>query len=690
MPALARFLQENGMKFHATIFRRMVGIFMLLALAIGATWVFSLIYFYQRSDRASKAHSVANEIDLWMLQARRHEKNFQLRDTRNPDFYKTGDGAYLAKHDEAISSMMMAIVRLESLHAVKNEKAITDIRSAFQDYNDAFKQLVAAYRQRGFEDFGVEGELRAAARDMEDHLSGARSVSLLLALLNVRRSEKDYLLYSDDKSITQLTQGIEALRTGVSGLREPTRTTLLGDIDKYANALGRYQDLQKQIGTTENDGLQATMRNAINGVEPLVTSIVDETRTMSQSQVAYRDLLLSILGIMIAGLAAGGIIFSFFARSISSPIGKMVSLLKSVSEGDLSEKVEARLLGKKSEIGTLATALDGTSEKLRNIVSTIQESAEQVASSSEEISGSAQSLAEGAQSQASTLEETSAAVEQLTASVDQVSENARDQAAAVEHGVGSMAKVQHSIERISASLEEIAQLVSRSVADSQDGTRAVDQVVEGINLIAGGSERIAGIVTVISEIADQTNLLALNASIEAARAGEHGRGFAVVADEVSKLAEKSSASTKEIEGLIKDSVKNVSQGVRTAKGSQLAMEQIRAASQKVNETIAGLAGFIGQQVEAVKELTGALDRVKELSQGISEATGEQTTNARQVSKAVENVNELTQASAAAAEEMSSSTEHLAAMAQGLQRLVSQFRIDMRGTDVPERKEIASR
>ena len=92
----------------------------------------------------------------------------------------------------------------------------------------------------------------------------------------------------------------------------------------------------------------------------------------------------------------------------------------------------------------------------------------------------------------------------------------------------------------------------------------------------------------------------------------------------------------------------------------------------------------------MKELTGALDRVKELSQGISEATGEQTTNARQVSKAVENVNELTQASAAAAEEMSSSTEHLAAMAQGLQRLVSQFRIDMRGTDVPERKEIASR
>jgi methyl-accepting chemotaxis protein len=387
-----------------------------------------------------------------------------------------------------------------------------------------------------------------------------------------------------------------------------------------------------------------------------------------------RDLVLIVGAIAII---LGFFVYWLFSRTITKPLVKGVVFAQLVASGDFSQRLD---IGRKDEVGSLAEALNTMSAQLSAMVAKIKGSAEQVALSSQEISASAQSLADGSQSQASTLEETSASVEQLTASVDQVAEHARAQAEAVEQGTSSMAQVQKSIDEISHSMSEISGLAAQSVDKAVEGARAVSQVVEGINLISDSSEKIAGIVNVISEIADQTNLLALNASIEAARAGEHGRGFAVVADEVSKLADRSSRSTKEIGALIKESVKNVTRGVLTAKGSQEAMEEIRGASQKVKEMIEGLSSAMKRQLSAVTDLTKALENVNEMSRSISAATEEQTSNSKQVAKAVESVNELTQAAASAAEQMSSSTEQLSSMAKELQTMTEQFTIE--GTKGP--------
>jgi methyl-accepting chemotaxis protein len=385
-----------------------------------------------------------------------------------------------------------------------------------------------------------------------------------------------------------------------------------------------------------------------------------------------------------AAIGAAGILVSLLlsvliSLSIVRRVGQGVQFAEQIASGDLTRQLSVR---RHDEVGRLVDALNRMASKLKAVVTTISESAIQVASSSEQITASAQKLAEGTQNQASTLEQTSASVEELTASVEQVSEHAQSQAAAVEEGSSSMAEVSRSIEEVSRNLAEISGLVAKSVGNAQEGTEAVIQVVAGINQIAASSEKIGGIVTVIADIADQTNLLALNAAIEAARAGEHGRGFAVVAEEVSKLADRSASSTKEIEALIKESVRNVTNGVQTAKGSQAAMEQITAASQKVQEMIGGLSDSMHQQVASVKELTAALQSVSEMSQSISAATEEQTTNAKQVSAAVENVNEVTQSAASSAEEMSASTEQLAGMALELQKMTSQFRITGKEADDP--------
>jgi methyl-accepting chemotaxis protein len=383
-------------------------------------------------------------------------------------------------------------------------------------------------------------------------------------------------------------------------------------------------------------------------------------------------LLLVIAGVVLLCAIALAIAIS---AGISRPARRIAAFTLAVADGDLTQKLAIQ---RNDEIGKLAEALNIMIVKMTATVASIQQTAEQVASSSEQISSNAIRLAEGAQNQASTLVETSASVEELSASVQQVSGNAQSQAAAVEEGSSSMTQVHTSIEDVSRNLSEIAKLAGQSVEKAMQGAKSVQQVMEGIGLISTSSEKIGGIVTVISDIADQTNLLALNASIEAARAGEHGRGFAVVADEVSKLADRSSASTKEIESLIKESGKNVLKGVEIAEGSHGAMEQIRAASQKVQEMIAGLSTSMSQQVEAIKELAQALENVSEMSQSISAATEQQTSSAKQVATAVEEVSTVTQSAAVASEQMSVSTERMTYMAQELIQLATKFRIPENG------------
>jgi methyl-accepting chemotaxis protein len=202
----------------------------------------------------------------------------------------------------------------------------------------------------------------------------------------------------------------------------------------------------------------------------------------------------------------------------------------------------------------------------------------------------------------------------------------------------------------------------------QAGLRTEKSITE-IESLAAATQRIDGVLTLIQAIAEQTNLLALNATIEAARAGEAGRGFAVVAHEVKALAGQTAKATAEIGqnvGMIQTSTRNAVDAVR----------EIGNAVRDINEVTSNIAGAVGQQDAATREISanaqlaahGNVTLVANIS-SLSDAIGETDKTATSV--------------------LSASTE-LTSTAETLSREVDKFFSNLRADPVDRHRDDAPR
>ncbi|GAB3243622.1 methyl-accepting chemotaxis protein [Chitinimonas naiadis] len=127
---------------------------------------------------------------------------------------------------------------------------------------------------------------------------------------------------------------------------------------------------------------------------------------------------------------------------------------------------------------------------------------------------------------------------------------------------------------------------------------------EMIVSLHGRTDEIGAMVSLIREIADQTNLLALNAAIEAARAGESGRGFAVVVDEVRKLAERTTAATRQIQAVVLDVHRD--------------SDEALARAQKVGELMETCLAQTARATDGMDKVLGAAERI---ASGLDHAAG---------------------------------------------------------------------
>lgn len=247
------------------------------------------------------------------------------------------------------------------------------------------------------------------------------------------------------------------------------------------------------------------------------------------------------------------------------------------------------------------------------------------------------------------------AAQQLTTLAEAEATAATEQSAAVTETTATIEQLAATAASIAQTAESVAGLAESSAAAALRGSQAVDEVQEGMQRIwervdtigdrtlrlGELGQEIGTILKISRELSDQTNLLALNAAIEAARAGKHGRGFAVVADEVRRLAEKSTAATREIQGLIgqireetnasvlatEDGVKEARSDVELAIEAADALGEITRLAAETSRAASEISVATAQQRAASEQVVDAMEQVAEAAHHQAESSGEATDSA---------------------------------------------------------------
>lgn len=330
-------------------------------------------------------------------------------------------------------------------------------------------------------------------------------------------------------------------------------------------------------------------------------------------------------------------------ETLQQQLLELLSDVEGAARGDLTVRADVTA----GEIGTVADFFNAVIESLREIVTKVKKTANQVNTSLGENEGAIRLLSDEALKQAEETIRTLDSVESMTRSIQQVADNARKAA---------------EVARTASSTAEAGGVaIQRSVQNIFTLRETVAETAKKVKRLGESSQKISKVASLIDQIALQTNLLAINAGIEAARAGEEGQGFAVVAEEVGELAARSAAATREIEEIVHNIQKETAEVVEAM---ELGTSQVVEGTSLVEDARQSL----NQILDVSRQIDG-------LVQSISSATVSQAQTSQAVTNLMKEIAKVSERTSNSTRQVSNSLQETVGIAQELQESVGTFTVE---------------
>lgn len=479
----------------------------------------------------------------------------------------------------------------------------------------------------------------------------------------------------------------KALAASRANLEKMTQALSLNQVQTqtFQKTLADYEERVNQVISRRDE-----QTAWIGDIHQLVINTVQEARqTVSTAVEALNQTqessLRLVIGITVAAFVVGMFISWLLTRTVLRQLGRdpgdLAAIARRVTEGDFAIDNGDTSSGVFNDLKTMVLSLRQNIDKARREAEHAQEEsfkAQQAMQEAEQARQAAiRAKQEGMLDAAGQLESivgviTSAAT-QVSRQIETVEQGAMEQANRVTETATAMEEMNSAVLEVARNAGAASDVSTQTREKAMEGARVMEEAVNSIRSVQEQAamvkssmgtlmehaQSINQIMNVISDIADQTNLLALNAAIEAARAGDAGRGFAVVADEVRKLAEKTVASTSDVDRVIKGIQESAKENMRQV---DITVREIENAT-----TLAGKSGVF------LKEIVGMVDQSADQAQAIATASEEQSASSEEINRSILEVNTIAKTTVETMGEAARAIESLAGKTQDLDKLILQMK-----------------
>ncbi|MFY8036007.1 MAG: sensor histidine kinase [Cyclobacteriaceae bacterium] len=301
---------------------RMLSGFLFLTLLIICVAAVS-IYMLDRTNRIISLRSRISQLEITTLSLLKNDNDFFDLETINLSYFETRESAYLEKRD----SLKNLIDRSTDEIIAQSKNGIVaslhQIDSALDEYNQKFQLLESLLYQKGFKDYGLEGQMRYHAHKLEE----PHYQLDLYKVLSLRRNEKDFFLRHELAYIQNVNQ---IAHDFINELRqnEAAQRMALFHLEQYIQRFNELAEIQIQIGLSSKDGLRSELNVLSDHLAQSYFSLSkysDEVSIAAQMKVRVFFLL----------VVAGAVVFSlisgyWISKRLSYPIAKLSKIMSNV------------------------------------------------------------------------------------------------------------------------------------------------------------------------------------------------------------------------------------------------------------------------------------------------------------------------------------------------------------------------